>query len=191
MDIDEIRTLALSSSHSILEEMLSSVLNQIDEAHKKGERKGTFMDDGWRFGDEEFMEDAWYEMQEQFVSRMAEEGIEVDDYSEEGVEVYWSDDGKRFAGEFNKLFEQELNSWSSFIEDLIREAATDGKNQVSWEGDVYENVKFREMLKKKFSDSGFKFAGLNPPGFDLYTGRISETDTGLIVESFAEFEISW
>jgi hypothetical protein len=191
MDIDEIRNLAESSSHSILEEMVSSVLNQIDEAHKKGERTGIFMDDGYRFGDEDFMEDAWYKIEEQFVSRMAEEGIEVDDYSEEGVEVYWLDDSKRFVGEFNKLYEQELNSWSSFIEDLIREAATNGENQVSWKGDLYENVKFREMLKKKFSDSGFKFTGLNPPGLDLYTGRISETDTGLIVESFAEFEISW
>ena len=191
MDIDEIRNLAESSSHSILEEMVSSVLNQIDEAHKKGERTGIFMDDGYRFGDEDFMEDAWYKIEEQFVSRMAEEGIEVDDYSEEGVEVYWLDDSKRFVGEFNKLYEQELNSWSSFIEDLIREAATNGENQVSWKGDLYENVTFREMLKKKFSDSGFKFTGLNPPGLDLYTGRISETDTGLIVESFAEFEISW
>ena len=191
MDIDEIRNLAESSSHSILEEMVSSVLNQIDEAHKKGERTGIFMDDGYRFGDEDFMEDAWYKIEEQFVSRMAEEGIVVDDYSEEGVEVYWLDDSKRFVGEFNKLYEQELNSWSSFIEDLIREAATNGENQVSWKGDLYENVKFREMLKKKFSDSGFKFTGLNPPGLDLYTGRISETDTGLIVESFAEFEISW
>jgi len=191
MDIDEIRNLAESSSHSILEEMVSSVLNQIDEAHKKGERTGIFMDDGYRFGDEDFMEDAWYKIEEQFVSRMAEEGIEVDDYSEEGVEVYWLDDSKRFVGEFNKLYEQELNSWSSFIEDLIREATTNGENQVSWKGDLYENVKFREMLKKKFSDSGFKFTGLNPPGLDLYTGRISETDTGLIVESFAEFEISW
>ena len=191
MDLDEIRNLTKSSSHSILEEMLSSVLNKIDEAHKKGERNGIFMDADDRFYDEDFMEDAWAEIEDQFVSRMAEEGIVVDDYSEEGVEVYWLDDSKRFVGEFNKLFEQELNAWSSFIEDLIREAATNGENQVSWEGDLYENVKFREMLKKKFSDSGFKFTGLNPPGLDLYTGSIPEKDTGLIVESFVEFEISW
>jgi hypothetical protein len=191
MDIDEIRNLAKSSSHSILEEMLSSILNQIDEAHKKGERNGIFMDADERFYDEDFMEDAWAEIQDQFVSRMAEEGIGVDEYSEEGVDVYWRDDSKRFAGEFNKLFEQELNSWSSFIEDLIREAATNGKNQVSWEGDIYENAEFREMLKKKFSGSGFKITGLNPPGFDLITERIPETDTGLSIESFAEFEISW
>ena len=191
MDIDEIRNLTKSSGQSILDSILSSILTQIDEAHKSGLRKGRFMDDDMKFYDEEFMESGWWDIEEQFNKRMTEEGIEIEDINHDGVEVIWFDDSKRFLQEFNKFFESELASWSTFIQDLIREAATDGKNELFWEGEIYENVDFQKALKKKFTDSGFRFYGLEPPGLDLYTGRPPERDIGLTVEQFVEIHIQW
>jgi len=191
MDIDEIRNLTKSSGQSILDSILSSILTQIDEAHKSGLRRGRFMDDDMKFDDEEFMESGWWDIEDQFNKRMTEEGIEIEDINHDGVEVIWFDDSKRFLQEFNKFFESELASWSTFIEDLIREAATDGKNELFWEGEIYENLDFQKALKKKFTDSGFRFYGLEPPGLDLYTGRPPERDIGLTVEQFVEINIQW
>ena len=191
MDIDEIRNLTKSSGQSILDSILSSILTQIDEAHKSGLRRGRFMDDDMKFDDEEFMESGWWDIEDQFNKRMTEEGIEIEDINHDGVEVIWFDDSKRFLQEFNKFFESELASWSTFIQDLIREAATDGKNELFWEGEIYENVDFQKALKKKFTDSGFRFYGLEPPGLDLYTGRPPERDIGLTVEQFVEIHIQW
>ena len=191
MDIDEIRNLTKSSGQSILDSILSSILTQIDEAHKSGLRRGRFMDDDMKFDDEEFMESGWWDIEDQFNKRMTEEGIEIEDINHDGVEVIWFDDSKRFLQEFNKFFESELASWSTFIEDLIREAATDGKNELFWEGEIYENLDFQKALKKKFTDSGFRFYGLEPPGLDLHTGRPPERDIGLTVEQFVEINIQW
>ena len=191
MDINEIRNLTVSSGQSILDSILSSILNQIDDAHKKGLRQGRFMDDDWKFGDEEFMESGWWDIEEQFNKRMTEEGIEIEDIDHNGVEVIWYDDSNRFLEEFNIHFETELSSWASFIENLIREAATSGKKELFWEGEIFENVDFQKALKKKFTDSGFHFNGLEPPSRDIYTGKIPQKDIALTVEQFVEIHIEW
>ena len=190
MDIDEIRNLTSKSANSKVEKFIEKVLKLIDNAHAKGHREGVFLDKYSVLQEQEFFELDWYDIEATFYDRMKKEGIEIEEVSFDGITCWWSSDSERFKAGFREDFDQKLSEWTEFFQELIRDAAEDGKNYVYWEGETYQNLEFREALKSVFIQAGFKIFGLGAPGKD-YSGKVPETDRGLDVFSYAEFEISW
>ena len=190
MNIDEIRNLTSKSANSKVENFIEEVLKLIDIAHAKGHREGVFLDKNSVLQEHEFFELDWYGMEATFHNRMKKEGIEIEEVSIDGITCWWESDSERFMSGLREDFDQKLSEWTEFFQKLIRDAAEEGRNFVYWEGEIYQNLEFREALKSVFVEAGFKTSGLSAPGKD-YLGNMPEIDRGLDVFSFAEFEITW